>query len=72
MSETLFDITQSLSVKQTYNYIEWDVKDASGKKVASVTGSLNAPVRCLTCDRKMVGSGAGCVHVQAVKRSLGA
>lgn len=67
---TLFEVTEVLDVSEVYHYIEWVIKDPTGKKLATVYKGRDGNIRCLTCDRKMVGGGYSCIHAQAARRSL--
>lgn len=66
--ESLFAEVPTLLVEEEYTYTQWGVKDRSGKRVASVYRKKDGLVRCLTCERRMVGAGNACVHVLEVRR----
>lgn len=68
----LFEVAETFEVEEKYHYREWAVKDETGKKLATVYETKEKGVRCLTCDRRGVGLGNACAHVQAVRKSLNA
>lgn len=68
----LFEVAETFEVEEKYHYREWAVKDATGKKLAAVYETAEKGVRCLTCDRRAVGLGNACPHVQAVRKMIDA